>query len=210
MIRVPLLNQGEEAKFIEVEQAKLPTDVSTMTNFLLREKASIEFWLEIAVSLLIYLILTLTSLFPSWCTIETGKPKISRSFSGEPSVTKALTTKYRCPICSRTRKSASEPWTFSLATNCTSWRLSQILVRELSTASKVTNWSKKPSSPLRRTCTASAVSAFTKLLLASSNRLQTIISTVRSSWLVFSSMAAKQARVTLPQRLKPSLFSQGP
>ena len=50
MIRVPLLNQGEEVKFIEVEQAKLPTDVSTMTNFLLREKASIEFWLEIAVS----------------------------------------------------------------------------------------------------------------------------------------------------------------
>ena len=49
MLRVPLLNQ-EESKFVEVQQEQLPSDVGQMINFLTREKASIEYWLEISVS----------------------------------------------------------------------------------------------------------------------------------------------------------------
>lgn len=48
MIRVPLLNQEAENKFVEVQQTQLPSDVSQMINFLSQEKASIEYWLEIA------------------------------------------------------------------------------------------------------------------------------------------------------------------
>ena len=50
MIRVPLLNQKEESKFVEIEQAKLPSDVSEMIKFLSLEKVSIVYWLEISVS----------------------------------------------------------------------------------------------------------------------------------------------------------------
>lgn len=55
MLRVPLLNQ-EESKFVEVQQEQLPSDVSQMINFLTREKASIEYWLEISVSQMHYLV----------------------------------------------------------------------------------------------------------------------------------------------------------
>ena len=48
MIRVPLLNQEGESKHVEVEQTQLPADASQMINFLSQEKASIEYWLEIA------------------------------------------------------------------------------------------------------------------------------------------------------------------
>ena len=55
MIRVPLapatlVSQGEESKFVEVREDTLPADVSQMINFLSRERATIEYWLEIAVS----------------------------------------------------------------------------------------------------------------------------------------------------------------
>jgi len=50
MIRVPLLNQKEESKFVEIEQAKLPSDVSEMIKFLSLEKVSIVYWLEISIS----------------------------------------------------------------------------------------------------------------------------------------------------------------
>ena len=50
MIRVPLLNQESENKFVEVQQSKLPADVSQIISFLSQEKASIEYWLEISVS----------------------------------------------------------------------------------------------------------------------------------------------------------------
>ena len=57
MIRVPLLSQdgsGEESKqVVEIEQKKLPQNVNQMIAFLSREKAGIEYWLEIAVSLTI-------------------------------------------------------------------------------------------------------------------------------------------------------------
>ena len=55
MIRVPLAQQtmaqqSEETKFVEVREDKLPADVSQMITFLSRERAGIEYWLEIAVS----------------------------------------------------------------------------------------------------------------------------------------------------------------
>lgn len=53
MIRVPLLNQGTEenkTKYVEVKEDQLPTNVSQIVNFLDKEQASIEYWLEIAVS----------------------------------------------------------------------------------------------------------------------------------------------------------------
>ena len=57
MIRVPILSQdgsGEESKqVVEIEQKKLPQNVNQMIAFLSREKAGIEYWLEIAVSLTI-------------------------------------------------------------------------------------------------------------------------------------------------------------
>jgi len=37
MIRVPLLNQGEEKKFVEVKEDQLPTNVSQIANFLDKE-----------------------------------------------------------------------------------------------------------------------------------------------------------------------------
>jgi len=53
MIRVPLLNQGTEenkTKYVEVKEDQLPTNVAQIVNFLDKEQASIEYWLEIAVS----------------------------------------------------------------------------------------------------------------------------------------------------------------
>ena len=58
MIRVPLLNQESENKFVEVQQSRLPADVTQIISFLSQEKASIEYWLEISVSQF-YLPLTL-------------------------------------------------------------------------------------------------------------------------------------------------------
>lgn len=49
MIRVPLLNAGEK-KFVEVLEAELPEQASTMITLLSKEQASIEYWLEISVS----------------------------------------------------------------------------------------------------------------------------------------------------------------
>ena len=58
MIRVPLQNQQEETKFVEIEQTKLPDDVSEMISFLSQEKAGIAYWLEISVSIDILILLT--------------------------------------------------------------------------------------------------------------------------------------------------------
>ena len=48
MIRVPCQPNGD---FVEVRQDALPTDVEKLTRMLTKEKAPIEYWLEIAVSL---------------------------------------------------------------------------------------------------------------------------------------------------------------
>jgi len=53
MIRVPCHPNGE---FVEIRQDALPTDVEKLTLMLTKEKATIEYWLEIAVSL--YLLTT--------------------------------------------------------------------------------------------------------------------------------------------------------
>jgi len=50
MIRVPLQSQGEEKKFVEVREASLPKEAAVIVDLLTREQASIEYWLEIAVS----------------------------------------------------------------------------------------------------------------------------------------------------------------
>lgn len=48
MIRVPL---QQNDTFVEIRQDKLPTDGDKVTSMLATEKAPIEYWLEIAVSL---------------------------------------------------------------------------------------------------------------------------------------------------------------
>ena len=53
MIRVPLLSssgQVEERKFVEISQAEMPQQAQVLVDMLTREQASIEYWLEIAVS----------------------------------------------------------------------------------------------------------------------------------------------------------------
>ena len=48
MIRVPCQPTGD---FIEIRQDALPTDVEKLTHMLIKEKAPIEYWLEISVSI---------------------------------------------------------------------------------------------------------------------------------------------------------------
>lgn len=57
MIRVPLKivpghPQRSQPVFVEIRQESLPSDAQLVIKLLTRESASIEFWLEIAVSCL--------------------------------------------------------------------------------------------------------------------------------------------------------------
>lgn len=63
MIRVPILNA--EQKFVEVLEAELPEQVTSIIALLSREQASIEYWLEISVSIAhrVLLMILFVSLF---------------------------------------------------------------------------------------------------------------------------------------------------
>lgn len=68
MLRIPLLQQlgTQETKYLDLNKASLPSDVSKLVYLLQREKVPIEYWHQVAVRLIDEILTKVVALSPNW------------------------------------------------------------------------------------------------------------------------------------------------